>query len=142
MIRIELSPEPQWFERGHGVRLQLMPLTTALMVATRSDPEVQIEGLKDRPERQEGVDAFWCDFQHVTVSVANTFPIHYGAAGEGCGEHSRPAVVAGIGLQRLHRRVRPGRHHQRGGQRQKLQPHTVAKVKPLRFGGKIDPDHG
>jgi hypothetical protein len=41
MIRINLSPEPQWLDLGHGVRLQLLPLTTALMVATRSDPEVQ-----------------------------------------------------------------------------------------------------
>ena len=41
MIRINLSPEPQWLDLGHGVRLQLMPLTTALMVATRSDPAVQ-----------------------------------------------------------------------------------------------------
>ena len=41
MIRLQLSPDPQWFELGHGVRLQLMPLTTALMVATRSDPAVQ-----------------------------------------------------------------------------------------------------
>ena len=41
MIRINLSPEPQWFELGHGVRLQLLPLTTSLMVATRSDPAVQ-----------------------------------------------------------------------------------------------------
>ncbi len=40
MIRINLSPEPQWQDLGHGVRLQLMPLTTALMVATRSDPAV------------------------------------------------------------------------------------------------------
>ena len=41
MIRINLSPEPQWFELGHDVRLQLLPLTTALMVATRSDPALQ-----------------------------------------------------------------------------------------------------
>ena len=41
MIRIQLSPEPQWLDLGHGVRLQLLPLTTALMVATRSDPELQ-----------------------------------------------------------------------------------------------------
>lgn len=41
MIRINLSPEPQWLDLGHGVRLQLLPLTTALMVATRSDPLVQ-----------------------------------------------------------------------------------------------------
>ena len=41
MIRINLSPEPQWLDLGHGVRLQLLPLTTALMVATRSDHAVQ-----------------------------------------------------------------------------------------------------
>ena len=41
MIRIELSPEPQWLDLGHGVRLKLLPLTTALMVATRADPAVQ-----------------------------------------------------------------------------------------------------
>ena len=41
MIRIQLSPEPQWLDLGHGVRLQLLPLTTALMVATRSDRVVQ-----------------------------------------------------------------------------------------------------
>ena len=41
MIRIQLSPEPQWLDLGHGVRLQQMPLTTLLMVATRSDPAVQ-----------------------------------------------------------------------------------------------------
>jgi hypothetical protein len=41
MIRLDLSPEPQWLDVGHSVRLKLLPLTTALMVATRSDPEVQ-----------------------------------------------------------------------------------------------------
>ena len=41
MIRIQLSPEPQWLDLGHGVRLHLLPLTTALMVATRSDTAVQ-----------------------------------------------------------------------------------------------------
>ena len=41
MIRITLSPEPQWLDLGHDVRLQLLPLTTALMVATRSDTAVQ-----------------------------------------------------------------------------------------------------
>ena len=41
MIRLQLSPDPQWLDLGHGVRLQLLPLTTALMVANRSDPAVQ-----------------------------------------------------------------------------------------------------
>ena len=42
MIRINLSPEPQWLDLGHGVRLLLLPLTTALMVAARSDPAVRV----------------------------------------------------------------------------------------------------
>ena len=41
MIRLDLSPEPQWLDLGHGVKLKLLPLTTALMVATRADPAVQ-----------------------------------------------------------------------------------------------------
>ena len=41
MIRLELSPEPQWLDLGHDVWLKLLPLTTALMVATRADPAVQ-----------------------------------------------------------------------------------------------------
>jgi len=41
MIRINLSPEPQWLDLGYGVRLLLLPLTTALMVAARSDPAVR-----------------------------------------------------------------------------------------------------
>ena len=44
MIRINLSPAPQWLDLGHGVRLLLLPLTTALMVATRSDHAVQALG--------------------------------------------------------------------------------------------------
>lgn len=41
MIRLDLSPAPQWLDLGHGVRLKLLPLTTALMVATRADPALQ-----------------------------------------------------------------------------------------------------
>ena len=40
-VRVQLSPEPQWLDLGRFVRLLLLPLTTALMVATRSDPAVQ-----------------------------------------------------------------------------------------------------
>ena len=57
MIRIQLSPEPQWFELGHGVRLQLLPLTTALMVATRSDPEVQSLDAEANNDRRAAVFA-------------------------------------------------------------------------------------
>ncbi len=40
MIRLDLSNEPAWLDLGHGVRLHLQPLTTAMMVASRNDPAV------------------------------------------------------------------------------------------------------
>jgi hypothetical protein len=42
MIRIDLSNEPAWLDLGHGVRLYLQPLTTAMMVASRNDPAVAV----------------------------------------------------------------------------------------------------
>ena len=40
MLVLDLSNEPRWFDLLPGVRLKLRPLTTALMVAARSDPDV------------------------------------------------------------------------------------------------------
>ncbi|WP_375568386.1 hypothetical protein ABWH93_12315 [Seohaeicola saemankumensis] len=40
MLRLNLSNEPQWLDLGHGVRLLLEPLTTAVMLAARSDPAI------------------------------------------------------------------------------------------------------
>ncbi len=40
MIRLDLKNEPAWLDLGHGVRLHLQPLTTAMMVASRNDPAV------------------------------------------------------------------------------------------------------
>ena len=42
MLTLDLSNEPRWHELAPGVRVQLRPLTTALMVATRSDPAVEV----------------------------------------------------------------------------------------------------
>ncbi len=41
MLTLDLSNEPRWHDLAPGVRVRLRPLTTALMVATRSDPEVE-----------------------------------------------------------------------------------------------------
>jgi hypothetical protein len=41
MLRLNLSNEPQWLDLGHGVRLLVEPLTTAVMLAARSDPAIQ-----------------------------------------------------------------------------------------------------
>lgn len=40
MLKLNLSNEPAWLDLGHDVRLQLLPLTTALMVAARNDPAI------------------------------------------------------------------------------------------------------
>jgi len=41
MIRLNLTNQPRWHDLAPGVQVQLRPLTTALMVATRSDPAVE-----------------------------------------------------------------------------------------------------
>ena len=41
MLRLNLTAVPEWLELAPGLRLQVAPLTTALMVATRRDPAVE-----------------------------------------------------------------------------------------------------
>jgi hypothetical protein len=41
MLRLNLAREPYWLALCHGVRVRVEPLTTALMVAARSDPAVR-----------------------------------------------------------------------------------------------------
>ena len=54
----DLASPPAWIDLGHGVRLHLAPLTTALMVAARSDPAFAAlgEGTPDetRPRLRQG----------------------------------------------------------------------------------------
>ena len=40
MLRLNLSNEPNWLDLGLGVRLFVEPLTTAVMLAARSDPVI------------------------------------------------------------------------------------------------------
>jgi hypothetical protein len=40
MLRLNLSNEPRCLDLGHGVRLLVEPLTTAVMLAARSDPAI------------------------------------------------------------------------------------------------------
>ena len=40
MLKLNLSNESAWLDLGHGVRVRLLPLTTALMVAARNDQTV------------------------------------------------------------------------------------------------------
>lgn len=40
MIRLDLSTKPRWLDLGSGLRLHVLPVTTAIMVAARNDPAV------------------------------------------------------------------------------------------------------
>ena len=42
MLTLDLTNQPRWHDFAPGVRVKLRPLTTALMVSTRSDPGVEV----------------------------------------------------------------------------------------------------
>lgn len=62
MLKLNLVNEPSWLDLGHGVRLLVAPLSTAVMLAARGDPAViaaagntaDLEGTAD-PGRDETV---------------------------------------------------------------------------------------
>ncbi|TNF21151.1 MAG: hypothetical protein EP318_08150 [Rhodobacteraceae bacterium] len=56
MLTLDLTNAPHWHDLAAGVRVQLRPLTTALMVATRSDPVV--ESLPEVASDEERAVAF------------------------------------------------------------------------------------
>ena len=51
MIRLNLTATPTWLTLAPGLRLQVAPLTTALMVSARADPA--IEALPDTATQAE-----------------------------------------------------------------------------------------
>ncbi len=51
MIRLDLSAAPKWLDLGAGLRLQVLPVTTAIMVAARNDPSV--EAMPETASREE-----------------------------------------------------------------------------------------
>ena len=56
MLTLDLTNAPRWHDLVPGVRVQLRPLTTALMVATRSDPAV--EAVPEEASDEERAVAF------------------------------------------------------------------------------------
>jgi len=56
MLKLDLSNKPAWLDLGHGVRVFLAPLTTAMMVAARSDPA--IAALPEEASDEEGALVF------------------------------------------------------------------------------------
>lgn len=51
MIRLNLTAAPEWLELAPGLRLQVAPLTTALMVSARAD--ATLEALPEEASQEE-----------------------------------------------------------------------------------------
>src|SRR5690606_32300773 len=51
MIRLDLSSAPKWLDLGAGLRLHVLPVTTAIMVAARNDPAV--DALPEAASKEE-----------------------------------------------------------------------------------------
>ena len=56
MLSLDLTNTPRWHDLAPGVRVQLRPLTTALMVATRSDNA--LEAVPEEASDEERAVAF------------------------------------------------------------------------------------
>lgn len=73
MLRLDLARSPRWLDLGHGVRLQLAPLTTGVMVEARRD--VTAAGVTD--------DA---DAEALAVAMAKAIARRCALAWEGVGD--------------------------------------------------------
>jgi hypothetical protein len=81
MLRLDLTVEPRWLDLAHGVRLRVAPLTTALMVAARSDPA--LEALPENASDEERALVFAkaiariavCDWEGVGDTDGTPVPV-------------------------------------------------------------------
>ena len=44
MLRLSLKNTPDWLDLGHGVRVLVEPMSTAMMIAARRDPQIAALG--------------------------------------------------------------------------------------------------
>ena len=63
MLRLNMSSGPEWIDLGHGVRLQVAPLTTAIMMAARKHAQGQIA-------LPEGADPELADIDTDSIGLA------------------------------------------------------------------------
>ena len=89
MIRLDLSTEPKWLDLGSGLRLHVLPVTTAIMVAARNDPTV--ESLSKDASQEE-----------MALVMAKAVARHVVRDWEGVGDESgKPVPVTPEGIDAL-----------------------------------------
>jgi len=85
MLKLDLTNTPHWHDLAPGVRLQLRPLTTALMVATRSDTAV--EAVPEEASDEERAVAF-------AKALARRAVLTWEGIGDADGNHIDPSPDA------------------------------------------------
>lgn len=96
MLRLDLKREPAWLELGHGVRLQVRPCTTALMMAARV-AAAREASVQDADER-DGVGGAG----ERTAILIKTLGKLAGLAWEGVGDaKGKPAPLTPEGIEAL-----------------------------------------
>ena len=97
MLKLSLKSEPSWLDLGHGVRLFVEPLSSAMMLAARSDPAVR--ALASAPA-QDGEDA--AQDEAVAVVVAKALARLVVKDWEGVGDEAgEPIALTPEGLDAL-----------------------------------------
>ena len=97
MLKLSLKSEPSWLDLGHGVRLFVEPLSSAMMLAARSDPAVR--ALAGAPA-QDGEDA--AQDESVAVVVAKALARLVVKDWEGVGDEAgEPIALTPEGLDAL-----------------------------------------
>lgn len=77
MLRLNLTSEPRWIDLGHGVRVEVVPLTSGLVAAANADPALAELG----PETH--IDVRW---QFFVKAVARLCIRSWDGVGDDAGE--------------------------------------------------------
>lgn len=105
MLRLDLTRKARWLDLGHGVRLEVEPLTTGVMAAARRDPAVaaifkQSRGAQD--PAAELLDADLSARDVVGIAMAKAVARRVVTAWEGVGDaEGNPVDVSPEGLDAL-----------------------------------------
>lgn len=101
MLKLSLKSEPSWLDLDHGVHLFVEPLSTAIMLAARSDPAVC--ALAGKPAKDSAVDsADVVQDEAVAVIVAKALARIVVKDWEGVGDEAgEPLALTPEGLDAL-----------------------------------------
>ena len=94
MLRLDMTRKPAWHDMPGGVRLKLLPITTALMAEARRDPDV-VEALQSVPPEGEDAEASRATDEAVAIPFAVALARLAIAAWEGVGDAKGNPVEPG-----------------------------------------------